>query len=517
MNWDSMNKLAKVTVFFWIMKICATTLGETAGDLLSMTMNVGYAVSSLLLIGLFLISVVAQLKSTTFHPVLYWTVILTTSTAGTTMSDYMDRTLGLGYARGSLILIGCLLVVLSAWRISEKTLSVSNIRTTKAELFYWTAILFSNTLGTALGDFLADDSDLGFLGSAALIGGVLGLVVLATYFTRLNRVVLFWIAFVLTRPFGATFGDLLTKPVIKGGLNFGTIGSSLILASLLATFIIYTSMRERHVLNQGVPVTRAAGRFMLGRNKKTTHMPLREDFESTGNWLFRWRSYLPLLLIGIVILALRGFEYPGHSKRLDGLWEVVCLLISFVGLGIRAITIGHTPKGTSGRNTIEQQAESLNTTGMYSVVRHPLYLGNLFMGLGIALFAHMWSVTLIYVLAFCVYYERIMYAEEAYLRERFGNVFVEWASRTPAFIPNFKSWKQPSLPFSLRNVLRREYSGIFALIVTLFVLEVVGDIFAEHRLELDLPWELFLILGFVVWAVLRTLKKKTTLLNVEGR
>ena len=240
-----MNKIAKVTVFFWIMKICATTLGETAGDLLSMTMNVGYALSSVILISLFLISVVAQLRSSRFHPVLYWTVILTTSTAGTTMSDFMDRTLGLGYAKGSLILVACLLAVLAAWRISEKTLSVDNIQTTKAEIFYWTAILFSNTLGTALGDFLADDSGLGFMGGAALIAGLLGLVGLAFYFTQISRVILFWIAFVLTRPFGATFGDLLTKPAEKGGLNFGTVGSSLILASLLVIFIFYTAVKER--------------------------------------------------------------------------------------------------------------------------------------------------------------------------------------------------------------------------------------------------------------------------------
>lgn len=240
-----MNKVAKVTAFFWVMKICATTLGETAGDLLSMTMHVGYAVSSIILLGVFLISVIAQLKSTAFHPVLYWAVILTTSTAGTTMSDFMDRTLGLGYAKGSLILLTCLLLVLAAWRASGLTFSVNNIRTTRAELFYWTAILFSNTLGTALGDFLADSSGLGFLGGAALIGGVLVLLVLATYFTRLNRVMLFWIAFVLTRPFGATFGDLLTKPVAKGGLNFGTIGSSLVLASLLAVCIVYTTRMER--------------------------------------------------------------------------------------------------------------------------------------------------------------------------------------------------------------------------------------------------------------------------------
>ena len=247
-----MNKIANVTIIFWIMKICATTLGETAGDLLSMTMNIGYAVSSAILISLFLISVIAQLKATRFHPILYWTVILMTSTAGTTISDFMDRTLGLGYAKGSLILIVCLLVALSAWRISEKTLSVSNIQTTRGELFYWAAILFSNTLGTALGDFLADNSGLGFLGGATLIAGLLGLIVLATFFTRINRVLLFWIAFVLTRPFGATFGDLLTKPVTKGGFNFGTTGSSIILASLLAAFVIYTNIQERSALNQNV-------------------------------------------------------------------------------------------------------------------------------------------------------------------------------------------------------------------------------------------------------------------------
>ena len=243
-----MNKVAKVTLFFWIMKICATTLGETAGDLLSMTMSVGYAVSSLVLISVFLVSLVAQLRSRRFHPALYWLVILTTSTAGTTMSDFMDRTLGLGYARGSLLLVTCLAIVLLLWRFTEKSLSVNNIETTRAELFYWIAILFSNTLGTALGDFLADSSGLGFLGGAALIGGSLALVALATVFTRLDRVALFWIAFVLTRPFGATFGDLLTKPLAKGGLNFGTIGSSLILGAILATFVIYTSVAERRVL-----------------------------------------------------------------------------------------------------------------------------------------------------------------------------------------------------------------------------------------------------------------------------
>jgi uncharacterized membrane-anchored protein len=239
------NKVAGVTVSFWIMKICATTLGETAGDLLSMTLKVGYAVSSLVLISLFFVSLVAQLRARKFHPWLYWTVILTTSTAGTTMSDYMDRTLGLGYAQGSLIILSALGAILIAWRLTEGSLSVNRIETLRAEMFYWFAILISNTLGTALGDYLADDSGLGFLGGAALIGGLLVLVVVAYRLTRLDRVVLFWVAFVLTRPFGATFGDLLTKPVSRGGLNFGTIGSSTILLALLVGLLVYTGRRAR--------------------------------------------------------------------------------------------------------------------------------------------------------------------------------------------------------------------------------------------------------------------------------
>lgn len=206
-----MNKLPAITLSFWIMKICATTLGETAGDLLSMTMNVGYAVSSAILLSFFFATLVVQLSSKKFHPIIYWAVILSTSTAGTTMSDFMDRTLGLGYATGSAILVSLLTVTLIIWKQVEKSLSVTNIKSTRGEIFYWTAILFSNTLGTALGDFLADDSGLGFGGGAVLIGSLLAVTVLLYYFTKVSHVILFWLAFVLTRPFGATFGDLLTK------------------------------------------------------------------------------------------------------------------------------------------------------------------------------------------------------------------------------------------------------------------------------------------------------------------
>jgi uncharacterized membrane-anchored protein len=239
-----MKKIPEITIAFWIMKICATTLGETAGDLLSMTLNVGYAVSSMILISMFIVTLVIQLMSKKYNPIIYWLVILSTSTAGTTMSDYMDRTLGLGYALGSSILMAILFVIFVLWRVSEKSLSVTNITTFKGEMFYWTAILFSNTLGTAVGDFLADDSGLGFLGGAVLIGGLLTLVVIAKYFTKISTVLLFWIAFVLTRPFGATFGDLLTKTTEKGGLNFGTTGSSIILFSILVLLVINSIFKK---------------------------------------------------------------------------------------------------------------------------------------------------------------------------------------------------------------------------------------------------------------------------------
>jgi uncharacterized membrane-anchored protein len=239
------SKIPQITLAFWVMKICATTLGETGGDLMSMTLNVGYTISSIILVSIFLIALVTQLRSQKFKPVLYWTVILTTSTAGTTMSDFMDRTLRLGYARGSLLLVSLLMSVLLIWRLSEGSLSVDRIFTRKGELFYWIAILFSNTLGTALGDYLADSSGLGFLGGAVLISSGLALVVACHWFTKISPVLLFWIAFILTRPFGATFGDLLTKPPIKGGLGFGTIGSSAVLFCLLAILVGY-SMKSKN-------------------------------------------------------------------------------------------------------------------------------------------------------------------------------------------------------------------------------------------------------------------------------
>ncbi|WJI15330.1 hypothetical protein MWN52_17245 [Pseudoxanthomonas winnipegensis] len=232
------NKVAAVTLGFWILKILATTLGETGGDWLTMTLGLGYGPGALLLLGLFALTLLAQLRARGFHRGLYWVVILSTSTAGTAMSDFLDRTLGLGYLRGALLLVALLGGVLAAWYHSEGHLSVQRIASRRAEGFYWMAILVSNTLGTALGDFLADSSGLGFAASAGLIAAVIATTALAYRFTSVSRVLLFWIAFVMTRPFGATFGDLLTKPVAHGGLELGTGGASLVLAVLLVAGLL---------------------------------------------------------------------------------------------------------------------------------------------------------------------------------------------------------------------------------------------------------------------------------------
>ncbi len=241
-----MKKLPQITLAFWIMKICATTLGETAGDLLAQTLDVGYAVSTLILIGFFIATLIAQLLVKRHHVWLYWSVILSTSTAGTTMSDYMDRTLGLGYATGSAILVTILVVVLATWRCSTGTLSVDEVTTRKAEVFYWVAILFSNTLGTALGDFLADDSGLGFGVVALVLASLIGVITLLHFFTPISKVALFWSAFVLTRPLGATAGDFLTKSHERGGLDLGTLNASLVLVTILLVAVVVQTMRQRN-------------------------------------------------------------------------------------------------------------------------------------------------------------------------------------------------------------------------------------------------------------------------------
>jgi protein-S-isoprenylcysteine O-methyltransferase Ste14 len=246
-------------------------------------------------------------------------------------------------------------------------------------------------------------------------------------------------------------------------------------------------------------------------------MPLREDFERSGNWLFRRRSYLPLPMIGCYLLGLRHYHYLGHSARLDHLWTGLCLAVSFFGLGIRAFTIGHAPKGTSGRNTRSQVADTLNTTGIYSIVRNPLYLGNFFVALGTTLFVHNGWLLLVYALSFWLYYERIIFAEEEFLRAKFGRQYLEWARRTPAFIPRFPLYRKPELAFSPRTVLRREYNGFFVVAMVMFLLEVGKDLDYSGNFAFDPGWFWYLGISFAVWVALRTLKKHSGLLNVEGR
>jgi len=245
-------------------------------------------------------------------------------------------------------------------------------------------------------------------------------------------------------------------------------------------------------------------------------MTLYDEMVRSGTFLFRWRSYLPLLFLPVFVLALDNFNYLGESETLDLLWEVFCGAVAASGLSLRALTVGYVPAHTSGRNTTQQKAGTLNTTGMYSIVRHPLYLGNFLIWLGVALFAHTWWLVLIAILAFWVYYERIMFAEEEFLRKTFGAEFEEWAGRTPAVVPAFRNWKPPMLPFSWKTVLARENPSLFATVVMFFLLEVTGDFFAGKMPRVDLGWILLLSAGLVVYAVLWWMKKHN-LLFVDGR
>jgi protein-S-isoprenylcysteine O-methyltransferase Ste14 len=245
-------------------------------------------------------------------------------------------------------------------------------------------------------------------------------------------------------------------------------------------------------------------------------MPLKEEFERTGQWLFRWRSYLPLFLIALFLIAFRDFKYPFGSHRLDYLWEIFCLFVSMLGIVLRALTVGFIPKGTSGRNTKGQVAEDLNTTGMYSLVRNPLYLGNFIIWLGISLFVRLWWFSLIVILIFGIYYERIIFAEEEFLRHQYGHRYLEWAEKTPAFFPKFNGWRKPALPFSFRTALKREHTGFFAVIAIFTFLEIIGDYFVKRIFEFDTAWKIIFFSGLIIYLGLRTMKK-TNLLNVAGR
>jgi len=242
---DALSKVPQVTLAFWVVKILATTLGETGGDALSMTLNLGYGVSTLIFLAFFVVTLGAQVAARSYHPVIYWAVVVATTTVGTTTSDYIDRTLGLGYVKSSIMLFGMVVVVLAAWHLSTGRIQFEHITTRKNEIFYWITILVSNTLGTALGDFVATTTGLGFQGGALVFAGLIALVAVAQLFTGIPKSLLFWAAYVLTRPLGATLGDTLTKPIVEGGLNLSRITSSLVLAIAMAVLVAVTSLRRR--------------------------------------------------------------------------------------------------------------------------------------------------------------------------------------------------------------------------------------------------------------------------------
>jgi uncharacterized membrane-anchored protein len=241
---DWTSKVPPVTLAFWLIKICATTVGETGGDALSMTLKLGYAVSTFIFLGFFVVVLGAQVAAKRYHPFLYWAVVVATTTVGTTLSDYLDRTAGLGYVKSSAALLGGVLLVLLAWRLSAGRIEFERIATPRDEVFYWVTILVSNTLGTALGDFTADTAGLGFERGALVFAGLLALVAAAYRFTRLSPAVLFWAAYILTRPLGATLGDTLTKPHAQGGLDLSRIGASLSIAAVMAAGIVWTMRRQ---------------------------------------------------------------------------------------------------------------------------------------------------------------------------------------------------------------------------------------------------------------------------------
>jgi uncharacterized membrane-anchored protein len=231
---DWTTKVPEVTLLFWIIKIAATTLGETGGDAVTMSMNLGYLVGTAIFAVIFIIAVGAQIRAKRFHASLYWIAIIATTTVGTTLADFADRSLGIGYAGGSALLLVLLLLSLGIWHRSMGSVSIHTIRSDKAEMFYWTTIMFSQTLGTALGDWMADNAGLGYGGSPVVFGGLLALVTAAYFWTTISRTLLFWVAFVLTRPLGAVLGDLLDKPVAKGGLAFSRYAAS----GFLLVFIV---------------------------------------------------------------------------------------------------------------------------------------------------------------------------------------------------------------------------------------------------------------------------------------
>ena len=243
----SFSKIPEVTLSFWVIKIAATTLGETAGDTITMTLNWGYLDGTALFLAALIVLVGLQIMARRFHPFLYWATIIASTTFGTTMADFADRSLGIGYTGGSSLLLLCLLVTLGLWYRSLGSISVDTVNRPKAEVFYWAAITFSQTLGTALGDWMADSTGLGYEGGALVFGAALAIVAAAYYWTNVSRVTLFWAAFILTRPLGATVGDFLDKPIKDGGLALSRpLASAAIAAFILVCLIILPQRAGSH-------------------------------------------------------------------------------------------------------------------------------------------------------------------------------------------------------------------------------------------------------------------------------
>ena len=240
---ETWSKVPQVTLLFWIIKIAATTLGETGGDAVTMSMNLGYLIGTAIFAVLFLIMVYFQIRARNFHAFLYWTTIVATTTVGTTMADFADRSLGIGYAGGSTLLLALLLTSLFLWHRTLGSISVDTVNTPKAELFYWITIMFSQTLGTALGDWMADTAGFGYAGSAIVFGSALILVAALYFWTRVSRTILFWAAFVLTRPLGAVLGDLLDKPIAKGGMALSRYSASAALVAFVIACILVFKQR----------------------------------------------------------------------------------------------------------------------------------------------------------------------------------------------------------------------------------------------------------------------------------
>ncbi|WP_298440114.1 hypothetical protein [Geobacter sp.] len=229
----SLSKVPEATLIFWIIKIAATTLGETGGDAVSMSLNLGYLVGTAIFAALFAVAVTVQVSARRYHPLLYWTTIIATTTVGTTLADFADRSLGIGYAGGTSLLFALLMASLFVWYRAMGSVSVDTVRTTRAEVFYWVTIMFSQTLGTALGDWTADTAGLGYTNGAVVFGLLLAVVVAAYYGTRISRTTLFWAAFILTRPLGAVVGDLLDKPASAGGLALSRYSASAVLLGVI--------------------------------------------------------------------------------------------------------------------------------------------------------------------------------------------------------------------------------------------------------------------------------------------